>query len=580
MYDKKMSKTIPLPLIPLSNKISTGHPEGSPKNDQNIKNAKNMHQEIRSTRLIITTQKDKDTHIISPLKETQTILNQIKIVHIPSLDESRPNKNLSKIPEIKIQDEGTLPPIDVVGKGTSSSSASSSSSSFTSQLKNFIPNRNILQNLDSRQINSNQSNTSGSIGAGGTDGRGTLPNNIGDGRGTLPNNIGDGRGTPKIMIQNKYVNRRVQEDQLRDKILLLETSDNNKAIILKHYSNMKRSDQNTTEYYKNQIFVDSAINYPWNKYFDINTQITKFGVRDFLILLKEKLDAQICGMESVKNEIINVVCKFITNPKSNRNNIALYGPAGVGKSKFIKILSDILGLSMKTISLGGIKDSSFFLGHGYVYVESGPGKIIQNIIDSKISNPIMYFDELDKVSETDNGKDIFSFLCYLTDPTQNHEFSDHYFYGMEFDLSKVFYVFTFNDITKIDKILLDRLNIIKVHCPNEDDIINIIQNFCIPEILQNVGIQKVIKFQDSNINFIMNYCKDSINKTITSGIREYYRIMEKIILEINKDILLNSYKYVNNELLLNESSFQDFFNKIKEQLNYDTKENFPMHMYM
>ena len=247
---------------------------------------------------------------------------------------------------------------------------------------------------------------------------------------------------PVIRINN-FVNKRLTEDYLKEVILNIPTSDTNKSIILKHYNNMKRSGTDTTEYYKNQIFVDTSLSYPWNKSYNIHEQVSELGITEFIHLIKSNLDSEIHGMESVKNEILNVVCKFITNPYSNRNNIALCGPAGVGKSKFIKVLSNVLNIPIKTISLGGVKDSSFFLGHGYVYVESGPGKILQNIIDCKINNPIIYFDELDKVSETDNGKDIFSFLCYLTDPTQNTYFSDHYFYGMHFDLSKVFYIFTF-----------------------------------------------------------------------------------------------------------------------------------------
>lgn len=378
-----------------------------------------------------------------------------------------------------------------------------------------------------------------------------------------------------------HVYKKLQEDSLKSRIFTLPTSDQNKSVIYKHYTNMKRSDPNSTEYYKNQIFVDLALNYPWNKKYNINDIIIKdYGTKitNFLNYIKYRLDNEIYGMESVKNEIMNVVCKFITNPNSNRNNIALYGPAGVGKSKFIKVLSNVLGIPLKTISLGGIKDSSFFLGHGYVYVESGPGKIIQNISDSNIQNPIMYFDELDKVSETDNGKDIFSFLCYLTDPTENDHFSDHYFYGMHFDLSKVFYVFTFNDINKIDKILLDRLNIIKVECPSDDEIMTIIENHCIPEIVKNIGIDKQITFERINLKYILNYCKDSINKVITSGIREYYRIIEKILLELNKDILLNTEKY-SNHIIVNNSLFFNLFEKIKQQINY-VQNTFVSHMYI
>ena len=250
---------------------------------------------------------------------------------------------------------------------------------------------------------------------------------------SMSTNIIDEERVKAIPIIQVY--KKLQDDSIKNKIFTLQTSDQNKSVIYKHYTNMKRSDPNSTEYYKNQIFVDLALNYPWDRKYNINNIIKNKDISEFLNLLKSRLDNEIYGMESVKNEIMNVVCKFITNPDSNRNNIALHGPAGVGKSKFIKILSEILHIPLKTISLGGVKDPSFFLGHGYVYVESGPGKILQNVSDSNIQNPIMYFDELDKVSETDNGKDIFSFLCYLTDPTENDHFSDHYFYGMHFDLS-------------------------------------------------------------------------------------------------------------------------------------------------
>lgn len=383
---------------------------------------------------------------------------------------------------------------------------------------------------------------------------------------------------PKIYI-NKIINKKLQEDSIREKILDLQTNDTNKSVIFKHYNNMKRTDSNSTEYYKNQIFVDTSLSYPWSKSYNINDYV-KGDIKHFLETIKKNLDKEIFGMDSVKNEILNVVCKFITNPTSCRNNIALYGSAGIGKSKFIKVLSDTLKIPMKVISLGGVKDSSFFLGHGYVYVESGPGKILQNIIDSKINNPILYFDELDKVSETDNGKDIFSFLCYLTDPTQNNRFTDHYFYGMEFDLSKAFYVFTFNDITKIDKILLDRLNIIQVNTPNQTDIINILQKYCIPEILQNIGIQIQVSFSNESIKYIIDFYRDSIDKSITSGIREYYRVIEKILLELNKQILLNNLQFNKPTLTIEKDTFTNLFNNIKEQLHQKNNLSSSLHMYI
>lgn len=386
------------------------------------------------------------------------------------------------------------------------------------------------------------------------------------------------------IILNKPVvkERLVNEESTKQRILSLETCNENKGVILKHYYNMKKLDPNSTEYYKNQLFVDQSLAYPWNKKFNINNTIhNNLGNYSFFIHnLKTCFDEQIHGMDYVKNEIINLVCKMITNPNSNRNNIALHGAAGVGKSKFIKVLSTVLGLPMKVVSLGGIKDSSFFLGHGYVYVESGPGKIIQNIIDSQIANPIMYFDELDKVSETDNGKDIYSFLSYLTDNTQNNEFTDHYFYGMKFDLSRVFFVFTFNDITKIDKILLDRLNVVHVSTPSDDEIVTILQKHCLPEIITNIGLRKPLIFDISQLELIHTNFKHTVDISVSSGIREYYRILEKVILEINKDILLGQFDEFNEikPIRLESKLFEYYLEQIKSQ--YAPKDTNYLNMYI
>lgn len=380
-----------------------------------------------------------------------------------------------------------------------------------------------------------------------------------------------------------YCGRNYIEESIRQRIMNINTNQANKNVIFKHFYNMKRLDPNSTEYYKNQIFVDHALSFPWSQSFDITKSISLHNehhdVKSFLVNLRQNFDKHIFGMDHVKDEIINIVCKLITNPKSSRNNIALHGPAGVGKSKFIQVLADVLNIPLKVISLGGIKDSSFFLGHGFVYVESGPGKIIQNVIDSKISNPIIYFDELDKVSETDNGKDIYSFLTYLTDNTQNCEFTDHYFYGMKFDLSRVFYVFTLNDITKVDKILLDRLNIIYVGSPTKQEICNILENYCVPEIIHNIGMQIPVHLSRSQIQEVIHTFGSLIDIRFSSGVREYYRILEKILMEVNKDILMDVYdSNTNDSLLIPPHRFSKYLKNISQQHQDDSR--IPSYMYI
>ncbi len=381
---------------------------------------------------------------------------------------------------------------------------------------------------------------------------------------------------PVKLYVNQIDNLKEKVDVLKQRIIELDTTLENKAVILKHYNNMKRCEMTSTEYYKNQIFVDLALSYPWNKTFDITEYVKNTStIKVFLDYLRKAFDNSIYGMDNVKTEITNLVCKLITNPKSQRNNIALCGAPGVGKSRFIKVLADVLDIPLKVISLGGIKDSSFFLGHGYVYVESGPGKIVQNIIDAKINNPIIYFDELDKVSETDHGKDIYSFMCYLTDPTQNTHFSDHYFYGMTFDLSKVFYVFTFNDISKIDKILLDRLNVIHVGTPSQSDTAEILYRHCLPEIVKNVGISKPVMLSIEDIRVIMK-------AFMCNGIREYYRILEKFVLEINKDTLMDNIGNIcihDTCITLNKSNLEYYIKHIQQQIYIPDANNNYLSLY-
>lgn len=396
----------------------------------------------------------------------------------------------------------------------------------------------------------------------------------------------------KAEIEKSVKKRLINEENVKQKILDLDTSIDNKTSIMKQFLNIKKLDINTTEYYKNQLYIDQAISIPWNKYYNVRDQIginghyftldehirDKILVKNFIENVKKELDDSIYGMENVKNEIINYVCKFITNPHSQKNNIALYGSAGVCKTKFIKVLSKALNLHLKIISLGGMKDSSYLLGHSQTYQDSKCGIIIQSIIESKVMNPILYFDELDKVSNSEYGQDIYSVLSNLTDPTINSTFKDRYFSNLSIDLSKVFYVFTFNDISKINKVLLDRLNVIYVQNPTKKEKVTILKQFCLHDIKKNVGIPLNIEFEEECYSMVIDYTDKHIDSRVSSGIRESIRILEKVVLEINKEILLNIFD--TNTLTVNINQFSKYFNKLKNQFILTEIDEPPYHMYV
>jgi ATP-dependent Lon protease len=394
------------------------------------------------------------------------------------------------------------------------------------------------------------------------------------------------------VLEKSVKKRLINDENVKQKILDLETSIDNKKCIMKQFLNIKKLDINTSEYYKNQLYIDQALLIPWNKYYNIRDQIginrhyftldehirDKILVKNFIENIKKELDESIFGMENVKNEIINYVCKFITNPHSQKNNIALYGSAGVCKTKFIKILSKALNLPLKIISLGGMKDSSYLLGHSQTYQDSKCGIIIQSIIESKVINPILYFDELDKVSNSEYGQDIYSVLSNLTDPTINSNFKDRYFSNLSVNLSKVFYVFTFNDISKINKVLLDRLNVVYVSNPTKTEKVTILKNYCLQDIKENVGIPLEIDFDNDCYSIVIDYTDKNIDSRVSSGIRESMRILEKVVLEINKEILLNNFD--TNKLTINIKEFTQYFNKLKSQFIFMESDDAPCHMYV
>lgn len=299
-----------------------------------------------------------------------------------------------------------------------------------------------------------------------------------------------------------------------------------KQKILKNIDNLSVLEKNSTEFYKNKLFLDNFFSIPFDKTFKIN--------REHVVKIETEFDKSIYKMDNVKNELLNYLCKKCTNPDSTKNILGLYGSPGLGKTKIVQTLSNILNYPMYTIPLGGVKDSSYLLGHNYTFVESNYGEIVRGLIKTQCMNPIFYFDELDKVSEANNGKEIYSILTFLTDPSQNLFFKDHYFGSNDitFDLSKSFFIFTFNDINKIDSVLLDRINVVNVAEYSYNDKKVILRDYNLKNILSNINKELInIKFRDECFDYILS-------SHIEFTLREYIFLLEKIVMEINKLVFL------------------------------------------
>ena len=181
------------------------------------------------------------------------------------------------------------------------------------------------------------------------------------------------------------------------------------------------------------------------------------------------------GLDDAKNQIKRLLAQWV-NGNDQGYVFGFEGPPGTGKTTLAKqgiatCLIDELNnpRPFVFIALGGSSNGSTLEGHNYTYVGSTWGRIIDGIIDSKCMNPIIYIDELDKISRTEHGKEIIGILTHLTDPSQNADFTDKYFSGIKFDISKCLIIFSYNDSSIIDKILLDRIQKVRINPLNKED---------------------------------------------------------------------------------------------------------------
>jgi len=186
------------------------------------------------------------------------------------------------------------------------------------------------------------------------------------------------------------------------------------------------------------------------------------------------------------------------------------------------------------IQMGGDSNGSTLHGHNYTYVGSTWGSILQILMDKKCMNPIIFIDEVDKISRTENGKEIVGILTHLLDPSQNDSFQDKYFTGIDLDLSKALFILSYNDVDAIDKILLDRVHRIKFDNLTLEDKLIISKTHILPDIYAKMGLENMIEFSDETLKFIID------EYTLESGVRKLKEILFEIVGEINLNTLKNN----------------------------------------
>lgn len=314
-------------------------------------------------------------------------------------------------------------------------------------------------------------------------------------------------------------------------------------------------------------YIERVLKIPNGVYKNINSNN---DIPLFMSNLRKNLDDAIAGHSETKEEIIDYISSILRNPSANSNILALHGPRGTGKTKFIRALGKALNLPFHQISFGGMTDPSILTGHDFTYVGSKPGKIYDIITKAKCMNSIIMLDEIDKIGDMESSsktQEINGILTHILDKEQNNDFHDNYL-GLEFplDLSKILFIATFNHEHKIDPIVLNRMKVIKIKESTLSEKIQIVKKFTIPEIISNYKLEKFnIEIDDKLIKYII------MNKTIHEpGMRNINKNIRTIFGKINTLLFLEKASEIQREAITKDLSYSKVkLNKNDEKIIID-----------
>ena len=339
----------------------------------------------------------------------------------------------------------------------------------------------------------------------------------------------------KLDYKKLKLNNRNMYERKNDIFEFVQSNQTSKLVnknLLTDLFNIKLTNQQHTSKINTDLFTSLQVH--------SNEIETKYGeINSYMTNVKTTLDKAVHGHDKAKKQIERIIGQWI-NGKQDGYCFGFEGPPGCGKTTLAKkgladCLKDDLGISrpFAMIQMGGDANGSSLHGHNYTYVGSTWGSIVQILIDKKCMNPIIFIDEIDKISKTEHGKEIIGILTHLLDPSQNDCFQDKYFSGIDLDLSKALFILSYNDVEAIDKILLDRVHRVKFKGLTLEEKLVISNTHILPEVYEKMGLEGMISFSKDVLKFIID------EYTLEPGVRKLKEILFEIVGEINLDILKN-----------------------------------------
>lgn len=342
----------------------------------------------------------------------------------------------------------------------------------------------------------------------------------------------------------KLTNTDVKEPEII-RVLNMNISDDSKSVIIANINNLNKS---VGDNFKLKQWMNNFMKIPFDKYVKVEYDLDN---KLFLEKLRKNMDDAVFGHDKAKKYIIQLMAQQLRNKDSKSGVLGIWGPPGNGKTSLVKEgIAKTMGRPFVFISLAGCQDSSYLDGFSYTYEGSMYGRIVDGLIQSKCMNPIFYFDELDKVSKTNKGDEIINFLVHLIDPVQNCHFRDKYFQGIDIDLSKCTFIFSYNDPSYVNHILLDRITQVETKFLTLEQKINICQNYLLEEVKKEVGIENVIIDDNVISELIESY-------TWEGGVRNIKKLLFHIMREVNIKMMLNELN-VEQKYLINKDNYKEY----------------------
>lgn len=332
-------------------------------------------------------------------------------------------------------------------------------------------------------------------------------------------------------------------ENLRAKVLDLKLDEHIEKKLLRECDKIKRTMYGSQEANVIFTYVNTCIELPWNKSSKEKIDISA---------VRASLDKNHYGLKDVKDNILENLAVRKLSPDIKGQIICLVGPPGVGKTSIAQSVAGAIGRKCQSVALGGVRDESEIRGHRRTYVAAMPGGIIGAIKNAEVNNPVMILDEIDKLGNDYRG-DPTSALLEVLDSEQNSRFYDHYI-DLPFDLSKVMFITTANDATKIPAPLLDRMDVIHLGSYTREEKFHIAKEHLIPKQMKNCRITKrMFKINDEAIYEIID------GYTREAGVRELER---KIITLLRKAAIL----FVENRaksVTINKKRLEEFIGPAK-----------------